>query len=240
MNGTPQEHPIKLVVADPVGLFRASLSRFLSANSGIEVIGECATAEEALEVLARSPVDLVLMDFDMRTEQGGELIPTARQAGYPGRFLIVAGALDVRKSATALKQGASGIFLKSETPERLIEAIRLVANGELWVDAKVIHLLADQSLNRYARLANQSSANDLDDRERDVLLGIVGGMSNRRIADHMGLSESSIKNVIQKLFARTAVRTRGQLVRLALEGSFDGARKFLANQAGDMIESQKT
>jgi DNA-binding NarL/FixJ family response regulator len=227
-------HRVRLVLLDELGLFRASLSRLLAADAGFEVAGECATAAEALQILSRAEVDVILSDFDIQTEHGDGLISAARQAGYQGRFLIVAGILDVQKSAMALKDGASGIFLKSEAPERLIHAIRLVANGEIWVDPKVIQLLADQSIDRYARMGNQAGIKHLDDRQRDVLAGIVAGLSNRKIGDNLGLSESSIKNVLQKLFAKTAVRTRSQLVRLALQGSFGASPEFMSPRPEEM------
>lgn len=237
MNNETQENRIRLVLLDEVGLFRASLSRFLTSDSGLEVAGECGTAAEALEILKRSTVDVMLSDFDVRTEQGDDLLSAARQAGYQGRFLIVTGLLDVQKSAMALRHGVSGIFLKSETPDRLIQAVRLVAKGEMWVDPKVIQLLAERSIDRYIRDGRQASTNPLDERERNVLLRIIEGQSNRKIADSMGLSESSIKNVLQKLFARAAVRTRSQLVRLALEGSLGVTREFMTRQTVELTSA---
>jgi two-component system, NarL family, nitrate/nitrite response regulator NarL len=233
MSGEAQENGIRLVVIDEHGLFRASLSRFLATEAGFEVAGEGGTAAEALEILKHSTVDLMLLDFDMCTEQGNELISAAREAGYQGRFLIVTGALDVRKSAMALKHGAAGIFLKSEAPERLIQAIRIVSNGELWIDPKVIQLLAEKSIDRYPQLVSQTSAKSLDDRQRNVLTGIIGGLSNRKIAENMGLSESSVKNIVQQLFAKSAVRTRSQLVRLALEGSLGNMHPSVKRRGDD-------
>jgi two-component system, NarL family, nitrate/nitrite response regulator NarL len=125
------ENRIRLVLLDEHSLFRESLSRFLASEARFEVVGEGGAAAEALEILKSSTVDVMLLDFDIRTEHGEDIISAAHQAGYQGRFLIVTGAPDVQKSAMALKRGASGIFLKSEAPERLIQAIRLVANGEL-------------------------------------------------------------------------------------------------------------
>ncbi len=202
---------------DELALFRSSLSRFL-AESGFEVAGECGTLAEALEISRRSTVDIILLDSEIRSEQGENFISAARQNGYEGQFLILTSALEGRKSAVALKRGANGIFLKSEPPERLVHAIRAIANGEMWVDPKIIRLLADQSIDRSFNLENRGGLG-LGDRERIVLQGVIDGLSNRSIADILGISESSVKNVLQKLFAMTAVRTRSQLVRLALEGS---------------------
>lgn len=230
-NGQRLENPIRLVLLDELGLFRASLSRFLASQPGFEVAAECGSAAETLEILKNSAVDLVLLDFEIGAEHGNDFICAARQAGYKGRFLIVAGALDIRKSAIALKLGASGIFLKSEAPDRLLHAIRVIANGEVWVDQKIIQLLADQFIDRYCHPRDQRSDKDLDERERNVLLGIVGGLSNRKIGENMGLSESSVKNVVQRLFSKSGVKTRSQLVRMALEGSLGAPEDFINTQS---------
>jgi DNA-binding NarL/FixJ family response regulator len=213
------EKRIRLVLLDDHGLFRASLSHFLASEPGFEVAGESGIAAEALEILNRSTVDIVLMDFDLGSERGNEFISVARQAGYRGRFLIVAGAADTRAAAMALKLGASGIFLKSEAPERFLHAIRLVADGEVWVDPKVLKMLADRLIDPYPQFEDQGSNGVLEDRERNVLLGILGGLTNRKIGANMGLSESSVKNTVQRLFGKAGVKKRSQLVRVALEGS---------------------
>ncbi len=217
------ENPIRLVLLDENGLFRASLCRFLSSEPGFEVAGECSTFEEALQLMNRSLVDLVLLHLDLGSEDGNEFMSAAREAGYRGRFLIVTGTADARNSAIALKLGASGIFLKSEPPNRLVQAIRLVASGDVWVDQKVIQLLADQLVDRYLQIEDHGSRNILGDRDQKVLLGILGGLTNKKIGGGLGLSESSVKNIVQQLFQRAGVRTRSQLVRVALEGSLGTA-----------------
>ena len=230
-NDQTQDSRIRLVLLDELGLFRATLGRFLSSEPGFEVTGECGTPAEALEVLQRSTVEVVLLDFDVCTEEGGDFISAARQAGYQGRFLIVASAPDVRKSAVALQHGASGIFPKSEEPDRLVQAIKLVANGEIWIDQKVIRSLAGQLIDRCAQLEDHGPGKPLEERERKVLLGIVGGLSNRKIGYSMGLSESSVKNIVQRLFGKAGVKTRSQLVRVAFEGSLGVASEFITNGA---------
>jgi DNA-binding NarL/FixJ family response regulator len=233
MDEQTQETQIRLVLVDNQALFRVSLSRFLAAQPGLEVVGECGTAAEALEILNRSPVDIVLMDLDLRTESGDELISAGRLAGYKGRFLIIAGAVDATDLSCALKLGASGIFLKSDAPIRLVQAIRLVATGAAWVDQKVMQLLADW-LSDHPQLGDPKYESSLTDREERVLLGILGGLTNRKIGDNLGLSESSVKSVVQQLFVRSGVRTRSQLVRMALEGSL-GAARDLAKREGSAI-----
>jgi DNA-binding NarL/FixJ family response regulator len=213
-----QGNRIRLILIDGQALFRSSLGRFLAAQPGLEVVGECGAAAEALAILDGSSVDIVLLDLDLCKERGDQLISAGRRAGYKGRFLVIAGAVDARDLAGALKLGASGVFLKSEAPDRLVQAIRLVASGALWVDQNVIQMLADQPADR-PQPGDRRSGNPLTDREESVLLGILEGLTNRKIGDNIGLSESTVKSVVQQLFVRAGVRTRSQLVRKALEGS---------------------
>jgi len=220
---------IRLVLLDDHCLFRASLARLLAAESGFDIVGECGTSAEALQTLNGSPVDVVLLDLDFGAEPANDLISAARNGGYQGRFLILAGTTDAERSAMALKFGASGIFLKSEAPERLIQAIRLIASGAIWVDQKIIQLLADQCLNQ-PRRGDRKSPGALENREQRVLMGILGRLTNRDIAEGMGISESSVKNILQALFSRTGVRTRSQLVRLALEGSLGNVDHLVKRQ----------
>lgn len=222
LNMTVEGDRIRLVLLEDHGLFRASLGQLLASEPGFELVSECATCTEALEVLDSSAVDIVLLDFTLGTEHADEFIFAARQAGYQGKFLLVTARPDAANSAVALKLGASGIFLKSEPPSRLVQAIRLVASGEIWVDQRVIQLLAD----RYPQGEDQSSSILLTDREQKVLLGILGGLTNRKIGDNLGISEGSVKAVVQQLFGKAGVRTRSQLVRVALEGSLGMAREL--------------
>ncbi len=225
------EKAIRLVLLDDHGLFRTSLARSLAAEPGLEVAGECGTSAEALQIVITSEVDLVLMDFDADSGCGSEFISGARDAGYRGHFLIVTGEVDGRTAAIVLKLGASGIFLKSDPFERLLQAIRLTAKGEVWVDPKVIQVLADQAIEPYPRPHEEGAAGVLEERERSVLLGILGGLTNKKIAESMGVSESAVKNIVQQLFGKAGVKTRSQLVRVALEGSLGAARDWGGRRA---------
>jgi two-component system nitrate/nitrite response regulator NarL len=214
-----QENRIQLVLLDDDALLRSGLSRLLASEPDFEVAGECSTFAEALDVLNDSVVDLVLLDFDVGAEHGNDFISAARQGGYQGRFLMVSRSADVRTSAIALKLGASGIFLKYEAPQRLSQAIRLVWKGGIWIDQTIIQLAANQLVIRGRRPEHQNSRGPLEERERNVLLGILDGLTNRKIGENMGLAESSVKNIVQRLFSKAGVNTRGQLVRVAFEGS---------------------
>lgn len=212
---------IRLLLLDDHILFRESLSRLLASEPDFEMAGHCGTAAEALELLERTEVDLVLLDFDLGDDHGSQFISAARRAGYRGKVLMVTAGMTASESSVALKLGASGIFLKHNSPNSLAQAIRMVASGEMWVDQRVIHLLADgvpqQEEPRLAKV--------LTEREQQVLRGLFEGRTNKEIAAELAVSESAIKATLQQLFQKTRVRTRSQLVRIALESSLVTARR---------------
>jgi two-component system nitrate/nitrite response regulator NarL len=199
---------IRLVLLDDHVLFRESLARLLAAEPGFELVAECTTQAEALKSLRASGVDVVLVDIDMAED----FIPCARKARYTGTFLAIAREADATGSALVLRCGASGVFRDSDSSAWFVQAIKLVANGEVWVDHKVIQLLAE----RYPQYEDRWFG-ALSDREQSVLQGVIDGLSNRKIGARVGVSESRIKATLQRLFKKASVRTRTQLVRIALE-----------------------
>jgi DNA-binding NarL/FixJ family response regulator len=222
---------VRLLLLHERGLFLTCLGRLLAGEPGFEVAGECGNAAEAMEILSASPVDIVLLDLELGTAHGSSFIPAARASGFRGRFLVLAETDDVERSAAALRLGASGVFIKTEAPDRLFEAIKLVASGAAWVDQKIIRFLADRWVTQPLRTADYRSGSPVGQREQNVLLGVLGGLTNKKIAINMGLSESSVKNTLQGLFAKAGVRTRSQLVRLALEGSLGNIRQLARRHA---------
>ena len=158
----------------------------------------------------------MLLDFDLGDEQGGRFISRAREAGYKGRIFMVTAGMSATESSLALKLGVSGIALKHILPDALVRAIRLVASGETWLDQKVIQQMADRTLDG----DRQALPPTLTLRENQVLKGVFEGLANKEIAARIGVSEASVKATLQQLFNKTGVRTRSQLVRITLEGSF--------------------
>jgi DNA-binding NarL/FixJ family response regulator len=213
----------RLLLVDDHILFRESLSRLLASEPDFEIVGNCGTAADALEILKRSPVDVVLLDFDLGEDHASQFISSARRAGYSGKILMVTAGMTARESSIVLKLGASGIFLKHDSPGTLAKAIRLVAAGEMWVDQKVIQLMAEGLNQGDDQGAGKSLT--LTERQEQVLRAIFEGLTNKEIAAKLAVSESAVKATLQQLFQKTRVRTRSQLVRIALEGSLGIAPK---------------
>jgi len=206
---------IRLLLLVDYVLVRESLSRQLQLEPDFEIVAECGSATEGLQSLGRSPIDVVLLDYDAVGEQAAQFLSTARQAGYQGTFLILASEKDTTSLFMPLRAGASGVFRKHSSLDSLPKAIRQVAAGEAWVDLAVLQLLAAPIAER----ENWSLHSLLTKRERQVLEGVLDGLTNKTIAAQLGVSEGAAKAILREIFRKAGVRRRSQLVRVALTGS---------------------
>ncbi len=206
------DHRANILLVDDHALFRDSVARFLDTDPGFKVVGGCATIDEAKEFLLANPIDLVLLDFDLGQRDGMDFMRVAESIGYRGKVLLVTAGVAESSAANLVKHGIAGVFLKHDPPAVLVDAIRQVLSGKVWFEQDYLQ-----------RIAGRASAEELPrtrkltEREQQVLVGVFEGLANKQIADHLRVSESSVKATLQQLFQKTGVRTRSQLVRIALE-----------------------
>jgi len=210
----------KILLLDDHALFREGLSRLVESEIDLEMTAHCATLAEATDILRLKSIDLVLLDYDLGKENGFEFIARARKIGFEGRFLIVTAGMSDTECVQAVGLGVGGIFLKHSSPALLSQAIRKVMAGELWLDQTSIQALVEASKRR----ETPEPRKPFTERENQVLQGVFEGLSNKEIGARLDISESSVKAALQQLFQKTGVRTRSQLVRIALEEGL-GRRK---------------
>jgi DNA-binding NarL/FixJ family response regulator len=203
-----------LLLVDDHSLFREGLIRLLAAEPDFKVVGNCGHLRDVAEIFDRERVDLILLDYDLETELGSRLLEEIRRREIRPRILMVTAGMSSAGMTGVLQQGASGIFLKHSPPSQLVEAIRRVMDGEMWLDPRAVRPVVERVKPNSAEGSAETS---LTSREKAVLNCVLEGSSNKRIADILHLSESSVKAALQQLFDKTGVRTRSQLVRLALE-----------------------
>ena len=202
--------PLRVLLVDDHTLFRESVSGALGAEPGI-MIEHCGSIREALEILAQWRFDLVLLDHDLGSERASHFVPAAREAGFEGRVLVVTAWVSENEARRLLRQGVSGIFLKHLPLEDLKEAIRAVVSGRTFPER------CSEPLAEEAGGAGDLDAPIFNDRQRKVLRFVLEGLSNKEIAWRLQISESYVKAILQSLFQKTGVRTRGQLVRVVFE-----------------------
>jgi len=206
----PVNRPIRALLIDDHALFRQSVAQSLAADPNL-CVEHCASIREALTLLSQRTFDLVLLDHDLGAERASQFLPAARQIGYEGRVLVVTAWVSDTEARRLLRQGVNGIFLKQGELGELAAAIRTVAAGGSWLDRSFAALGEDPAA------APQAAAPAFNDRQREVLRFVLEGLSNKEIAWRLLISESYVKAILQSLFRKTGVRTRGQLVRVAVE-----------------------
>ena len=205
---------IRVLMVDDHSLFRESLSRLLEAEPGFFVVGQCATVREAIAAYGEAAVDVILLDYDLGEEQGSRLLPELKGHLGAAKVLMVTAGMSDAITFQAMEAGASGVFLKRSSLSQLVTAIHRVAKGEIWLDTAAAHSLFGGKSTWKERFER---ARPLTARQSEVLRGILDGLTNKEIAWNLKVSESSVKAVIQELFHKAGVRTRSQLVRIAIE-----------------------
>ncbi len=205
---------IRILLLDDHTLLRESLVRLLESEASLHVVGHCATLAEARGLLIRTPVDLILLDYDLGRENGTDLLQFLQATKNPARVLMLTAGMMPSATADAFTSGVAGIVLKQSGTSQLIEAIHHVANGGTWWSAANLRTAI---AGPHESSDPRPSTRELTPRQRLVLRGILDGLSNKEIAANLDVSETSIKASVQELFAKAGVRTRGQLVRVTIE-----------------------
>lgn len=205
---------IHLLIVDDHALFRESVARLLQAEPGFDVVAHCATATEALRILNSSTqIDIVLLDLDLGKEKGTDFVEGLHARKFEGKTLLVTAGVNDSELPNLIRKGIAGVFLKHGSPASLIQGIHDVADGKTLFAPDMLRRAFEQSgVSR-----SEPDRTELTDRERQVLSFVFEGLANKQIADKLAVSESAVKATLQQLFAKTGVRTRSQLVRVALE-----------------------
>ena len=203
--------PVRIFVVDDHALFREGLLRLLDTDAALRIVGSADSVASALEQLKQTPTDVLILDYDLGTGTALDLVRGLRQQNFQGRCLVVTAGLPDRDAMELIRLGVCGIFHKKNPTEELRRSIKEDAAGKILIDQGYLQMLMESVSTL------QSAPVQLTERDRKVLRMLLEGKSNKEIAADLNLSESAAKASLQQLFAKTGVRTRSQLVRVALE-----------------------
>jgi len=206
---------IRVVIADDQALVRSGLRLILSGEDDIEVVGEAETGAEAIDLVDSVRPDVVLMDVRMPEVDGIAATETIVQSPESPRVLVLT-TFDLDDIVyDALRAGASGFLLKDAREERLLTAIRVVAEGGSLFAPSVTRHLIEEFARRRPTAAPALA--DLTPREIEVLRLVAGGKTNGEIAGELVVSEHTVKTHVAHLLQKLALRDRTQLVVTAYE-----------------------
>jgi two-component system, NarL family, response regulator LiaR len=216
--------PIRILIVDDHAVVREGLRAFLQTQAGLEVAGEAADGNDAIEAASRLRPDVILMDLVM-PELGGVAAMRLLRARVPeARVIVLTSFLDEDKLLPALRAGAAGYLLKNAEPKELVRAVRAAHAGEALLDPVV----AARVVETLAAGGDEDPIDRLTPREREVLVLIGRGFPNKRIARELEISEKTVKTHVGHVLAKLGVTDRTQAAVFAVRAGLVGG----ASEAG--------
>lgn len=206
---------IRVLLVDDHSLFRSGVKALLQRDEGIEVAGEAGNALEGIELARTLRPNVVLMDISMPGIKGTKAITALLEAAPFVNLLMLTVSENENDLFDAIKSGAKGYILKNIEPEDLIRSIKRVAAGEAVVSGNLTGKIMDEFRNLV--IQKEEHKEILTPREKEVLLLLAEGKSNKDIATDLNLSESTVKIHIQHVLKKLNLKGRVQAAVYAME-----------------------
>jgi NarL family two-component system response regulator LiaR len=211
---------IRVLLVDDHAVVREGLRTFLDLQDGLDVVGEAEDGEQAVSEAERLRPDVILMDLVMPNLDGVGAMRALRERLPDARVIVLTSFADDERLLPAIQAGAAGYLLKNVQPKELARAVRAAHAGEALLDPLVAARLVEEIAHPSQRA--EPDAQHLTPREREVLELLGGGLSNKRIALELGVSEKTVKAHVGHLLAKLGVADRTQAalyaVRVGLVG----------------------
>jgi len=206
------------MLVDDQEMVRVGFRMILQAEHDLTVVGEAGDGAAAVELADRADADVVLMDVRMPRMDGIEACRSIRER-HPDTRVMMLTTFDLHDYVrAALRAGASGFMLKDAPAEQLVDAIRIVANGDALLAPSITQALIDEIARQPERdRLSYPGIDTLTERELDVLLLMASGRSNGEIAGELYLGEATIKTHVGRILAKLGARDRVQAVVTAYE-----------------------
>ena len=205
---------IKVMIADDHSLMRKGLQQILELEDDIRVIAQAKDGKEAVEKALLTKPDVILMDINMPNKNGLEAIKELKEKGSTSRIIVLTIHEDREYLRKSMKAGASGYIMKDAESDHLIEAIRVVYNGEKYIQPNIAYsinnLEKDNDDISTRDIIKELEQDNLTQREIEVLLLIAEGKNNREIADELFISDKTVKNHVSNIFKKIDVSDRTQ------------------------------
>ena len=203
---------VRLCIVDDQPIFRESLVQLLGPYGHVNILGRCGIADGARHILSFGPTDVVLIHLDTDKRGVFALLTQLEQASFKGRIVVVTGPLTESDVIWLVCHGVWGILSKNDSHAQLVKCIGKVILGEFWLDQPLLRTIITASIPFLKKLHHES----FSDRELVLMKGLAQGLTNKEIAARLGVDESAVKANFHRMFKKTGVRTRAQLLGVAL------------------------
>jgi len=214
---TPHTPPaVRIVIADDHPLFRDGLRNLLHSSPQFEVVGEAANATTAVTTVKSLKPDILLLDLQMPDASGLEALRLLATEQVPTRAIVLTAAIGRLETLQAVQLGAHGVVLKADASGLLLDCIQAVANGRYWLGSQELPDQGKALRSALADEANTASNLTLSRREREVVAALADGLTNREMAERLGVTVETIKHHLNSSFDKCGVSNRLELTLFAL------------------------
>jgi DNA-binding NarL/FixJ family response regulator len=209
---------IRILIADDHPLFRDGLRTLLHSDPRFEVVGEAGNALAAVDAVRAHTPDVLLLDLAMPQASGLETLRVLARDNdpLPTRTIVLTAAIGRMETVQAVQLGARGVVLKADASQVLFDSIVAVVDGHFWLGSQQ---LPDQESALRQSLSPRSEGErdfDLSPREKEIVVALADGLTNRDIAERFGLSEITVKHHLRSIFDKCGVSNRLELALFAL------------------------
>lgn len=204
---------IRIALIDDHAMVRAGLRQFFADEADFQVVAEAASGDEAVEIVRRGDVDVVVLDISMPGHSGVDALAAIRARAPTLPVLILSGFAEEHYASTLLRQGASGYLNKDCDPEEIIKAIRTVARGRKYITATMAERLAEGLASPADRPAHET----LSERELQVFLRLASGETIGHIADSMSLSVKTVSTYRSRVMEKMSLASNSDLTYYAVK-----------------------
>lgn len=212
---------IRVIIADDHAVVRQGIRTVLEDIPGLEVLAEAGDGEAVLGLLADHHPDLLLLDISMPRKTGLEVAKELRSQGSEIGILILSMHDNPEYVLEAVRAGADGYILKDVGPGELRDAVQAVVDGREYFTDRVTHQLSVALREELERERQRSKLDQLTGREREVLVRVAKGRTNREIAEEFGISPRTVETHRERVMAKLRIRTVAGLTRFVVENGLE-------------------
>ena len=207
--------PITLVIADDHPLILDALENLFRLEKDLKVVARCLDGDEALKAVRRHKPDILVLDIQMPAKDGLVVLREMRKEKLPTRVVILTATLGEEGLAEAVRLGVRGFVLKELAAKLLVQCIRKVHAGELWLEKRSVTSALEQLLRR--ETGKNGTAQALTPREIEIIKQVAAGLRNIEIGKKLFISEGTVKIHLHNIYRKLGVDSRIKLARYAQE-----------------------